>query len=198
MFAVLVVLQYIIRPHAESGGASLLERSPREAAIEAQETVFGVNNPHGMRCRTKPFGRPGIIDQRRLDPLGRRDGEDARHDPGAHPRQQVTEGGQRARVGILEGALDHVEGEEADAIFGDGPDDERGAAFVQRPCALVAEYVGDDEERVARPGRGACVAELDSGFGELERVGYCCFDSARDAAGDERHGRRGLGIVRRS
>ena len=86
--------------------------------------MFGVNNPHSVWCRVEAFCRSGIIDQGRLDTLGGRDGEDAGNDAGAHTGEHVAERREGARFGVLEGILDHVEGEKADAVFGDGANDQ--------------------------------------------------------------------------
>lgn len=129
---ILVVLEDVVRAHAERRRARLLERRADEPAVEARNAVLGVDDPHGLGRRVEAFRAvgPGVVDQGRFDALGWRDGEDTGDDAGAHAGEHVAEGRQGACFGVLEGGFDQVEGEEADAIFGDGADDQGGTALV--------------------------------------------------------------------
>lgn len=128
---VFVVLEDVVRTHAERRSARLLESGADESAVEPQNPMLGVDDPHGLRCGAEAFRLgPRVVDQGRLDPLRWRDGKDAREDAGAHAGQHVAQRRQGACFGVLEGVLDQVEGEEANAIFCDGPDDQGGTTLV--------------------------------------------------------------------
>ena len=45
----------------------------------------------------------------------------------------------------------------------------------------------DYKERVLWGGDATFGAKLDTGFGEFEGIGYCCFDAAGYAPGEERY-----------
>ena len=193
--AVLIVLEDVVRPHAEGGGPSLLESGASESTIEPQESVFGVNDPHSVGRRVKTLYSPGIVYQGRLDTLRGRDGEDAGDDTSAHTSKQVTYRRQGSCVGVFESILDQVEREEADAIFSNRANDQRGAAFIQRPRALIAKHVSNDKEGIAWSGSFALVSELDPGLSKLKWICCCSLDTSSYSTGNERHDWNSLGSI---
>ena len=66
--------------------------------------------------------------------------------------------------------FDSVKGEKADRVFRYRADDETTTALVESANTLMAESLGDDEERVSRYGNAALLPKLSSGFGELEGI----------------------------
>ena len=68
-------LDDVVAPHAKARCRSLLERRAREATIQAEEAVLSHNSSNRMESRREAFGTLRVIDERRLDALRRRDGE---------------------------------------------------------------------------------------------------------------------------
>ncbi len=157
--------------------------------------MLRVNHPHGVWGRVEAFRSSGVIDQGRLDALRGRDGEDAGNDAGTHAGKHVAERREGVGFGVFEGILDHVKGEKADAVFGDGADDQGEASFVQCPCALVAKDLGNDKEGIAWSGSVGLITELDSGLGKLKGIRRCGFDASGYTAGKEGYDWRSFGVI---
>ncbi len=163
----LKVLEDIVRaqPHGRRG--RLFQRRRHIAPVQRPQHAVLLDQRRGrVPGRLEPPIVPRVVDQRRLDPLRRRDRERARHDARGNARHEIAQGRQRARLGVLERVLDAVERYEPDAVLQHGARHERLAAFVQRPRPFFLDHPFNHAKRV--PCR-TVVVQLDSRFGKFER-----------------------------
>ena len=124
-----------------------------------------------MPCAAEAFRAARVIDEGGLEALGGGDGDNAGDDAGGHAGGKGAEGGEGVSGWVGEEGVESVEGQEAEAVFGDGAEEEGREAGVEGAGAGVLDRVGDKVEGVFRGwGGGGVGAELGAGFGEFERV----------------------------
>nr|POE47248.1 hypothetical protein CFP56_00580 [Quercus suber] len=172
----LVVLEDVVRAHAEGGRAGLLERRAGESAVQAQEAVLLHHRSDAMRHAAVALLIARVVDQRRLDALRRRHGKDRCHHAAEHARREAAQRRQGPRLRVLERVLDRVEGQEADPIFAHRPDHQRRAAFVQRGKPFRPVDVGDDFEGVLGHRLAFLLPELHARFCKFERILFVVLD----------------------
>lgn len=166
----LEILDDIVRTHAKTRRRSLLHSRAREPTVQTNQTVLFQNHANAMHRRSIALHTPRIINQRRLDPLRRRNGKYTSQHPRAHARQHIPRRRQRARDGILEGVLDRVERQETHRVLGDAADHENAAAFVHGAHALGFVYIDHDAEGVAGRFHSLLVLELHARLCEFEGI----------------------------
>lgn len=86
MARVLVVLEDVVRAHAERRRPGLLQRRPCEASVQPEEPRFGVDCPHAVDGRFEALVVPRVVDESCLDAFRGCHAEDASHHSCAHAR----------------------------------------------------------------------------------------------------------------
>lgn len=162
------VLEDVVGAESDGGGGGLFEGGGDVASIQSpQQAMVGNQGAGGVPGRGEPLGVSGVVYQSGLDAFGWGDGECAGNDTAGNTGQEIAPRRQGPSLGVAEGDLDGVEGDESDGILGDGAYDQGLTPLVQGAGAFGLDDIANDLERVAR---GGILVELDSGLGEFK----CC------------------------
>lgn len=177
------LLQRRVAAEAHGAVGALAGRRGHEALEEAAQAPLARDDGHGVQEAAEPRVRGlAVVDERRLDGLGGRDGEQGLGDAGAEAREHVA-GARDVAVGVGQQPLVLLEGHEADRRLGRVADDERRAPGVPLPA----------ERRPRRPlARREVAVQLRARLGELGRVGDGDLDRARRRAREDGAQRAGL------
>jgi hypothetical protein len=128
-----------------------------------------------------------VVDQGRLDALGRRHGSNALDSAGHHAREDAAPRRQHAAL-VNEAVADGIKGQEAHPSLKGSAQDQRRAARVDGAHAVGARYLSNGSERV--PGATPAALQLRPRLCELEGVRHGRLDAARDSACEQGDARR--------